>query len=138
MLRAGLCILELRACIVAGICVGAGESSSAVRGGPVRRAGWEVGTVAIGLVADVFVAFSATHEEPSDGAAEGLDHIVEVEGIPEGTSAQEAALVGRLVGGVAWHGLRCNVGGLLDIVHCPGKGPQVKDAENGHFNAEEH
>jgi len=90
------------------------------------------------LVANIFVALLAANEDPSHGSSKRFDHVPEIECFPEGMETQATALVGGLGRRVAW----CTFGGYesrsLDVVDSPGEGPQVQDAEDGHFNAEKH
>ena len=94
------------------------------------------------LVADVLVAVLNADEEPADAAAEGLEDIPQVDGVPQGSHAEEATharavlVYTRRIGGVQ---VRVGVEGARGVVgvRAPGEGPQVEDGEEGHLEAEE-
>jgi hypothetical protein len=120
-----------------------GRLGTGVRGaaGEVVERQLAVGGV---VVADVVVAALDADEEPADAAAEGLDDVPDVDGIPDGKQAERAAgagivlvLLGPLDG--ARGAVRNGVEGWLGVVEvgAVGEGPEVEDGEEGHLEAQE-
>ena len=110
-----------------------GAVAIAVCGGIVARSAF--GGV---LVGDVLLADAAADKEPAETAADGFDKIPRVEGVHEGSRAEGAALIrGFGVREEARGGFGGYDGGTADVVWLPGKGPEVEDAKESHFDAKE-
>lgn len=91
------------------------------------------------LVADIIHPAPATYDEPFEASTNSFDKIPGVESIDQSSITERTAFVGgfwvrkETGGGFVSDDLRAP-----DVVDLPGEGPKVEDAEDGHFDAEEH
>ena len=135
-----------------GVCVGAVVGGAAAAGtvGGVERGEliscwFKTAAVVVSIVgvltfvADVLMAVSAANIGPAKGAGNVFDNVPRIEGFSESTEAETATLIcGLGVRKKSRGGFGGDDRGAFDIVWLPRKGPEMKDGEDGHFDAKEH